>query len=124
MHINSDKILKRVLFASSLVIVLIAAAMIISLFKGSLPSISRFGIGFLFSDKWDPTQGNENYGALLFIVGTLLTSVVALVIAIPLAFCTSLFVAEYFRGTKLASIVGTLVDLLAGIPIGHPGRLR
>ncbi len=113
---NSDKILKRVLFFSSLVIVLIAAAMVFSLFEGSLPSISKFGWRFLISDKWDPTQGSENYGALLFIVGTILTSVLALVIAIPLAFCTSLFVAEYFRGTKLASIVGTLVDLLAGIP--------
>jgi len=113
---NSDKILKRVLFAASLVILLIAAAMIFSLFKGSLPSISRFGWGFLFSPEWDPTQGREHYGALLFIVGTLLTSIVALIIALPLAFFTSLFVAEYFRGTKIAAIVSTLVDLLAGIP--------
>lgn len=116
MQVNSDKILKRVLFAASLVILLIAAAMIFSLFKGSLPSISRFGWGFLFSPEWDPTQGREHYGALLFIVGTLLTSIVALIIALPLAFFTSLFVAEYFRGTKIAAIVSTLVDLLAGIP--------
>lgn len=113
---NSDKILKRVLFASSLVIIMIAVAMVFSLFERSLPSISKFGWRFLISDQWNPTQGSENYGALLFIAGTLLTSVVALVLAIPLAFCTSLFVAEYFRDTKLASVVGTLVDLLAGIP--------
>ncbi len=116
MQINSDKILKRVLFASSLVVVLIAAAMIGSLLEGSLPSISKFGLRFLISDQWDPTAGSENYGALLFIVGTLLTSVIALVIAVPLAFCASLFVAEYFRGTKVAMVVGTLIDLLAGIP--------
>lgn len=116
MQVNSDKFLKRVLFAASLVILLIAAAMVFSLFKGSLPSISRFGWGFLFSPEWDPTEGREHYGALLFIVGTLLTSVVALIIALPLAFFTSLFVAEYFRGTKIATVVSTLVDLLAGIP--------
>lgn len=116
MQVNSDKILKRVLFAASLIILLIAAAMVFSLFKGSLPSISRFGWGFLFSPEWDPTQGREHYGALLFIVGTLLTSVLALIIALPLAFFTSLFVAEYFRGTKIATVVSTLVDLLAGIP--------
>lgn len=116
MQVNSDKILKRVLFAASLIILLIAAAMVFSLFKGSLPSISKFGWGFLFSPEWDPTQGREHYGALLFIVGTLLTSVVALIIALPLAFFTSLFVAEYFRGTKIATVVSTLVDLLAGIP--------
>src|SRR5574344_409529 len=116
MQINSDKVLKRVLFSASMLIVLIAAAMIFSLFEGSMPSISKFGWKFLVSSEWNPTQGSEQYGALIFIVGTLLTSVVALAIALPLSFFTSLFIGEYFRGTKIASVVGTLVDLLAGIP--------
>ncbi len=116
MQINSDKVLKRVLFASSIVILLIVGGMLISLIKGSMPSISEFGWKFLVSSKWDPTQGSESYGALAFIAGTLMTSVLALIIAIPLAFFTSLFVAEYFKGTKMAAVVGTLVDLLAGIP--------
>lgn len=116
MQINSDKVLKRVLFASSVVILLIGGGMLVSLIKGSMPSISEFGWKFLVSSKWDPTQGSESYGALAFIVGTLMTSVLALIIAIPLAFFTSLFIAEYFKGTKIAAIVGTLVDLLAGIP--------
>ena len=81
-----------------------------------MPSISKMGWKFLVSSKWDPTQGSEHYGALAFIVGTLMTSVLALIIAIPLAFFTSLFIAEYFKGTKLGAVVGTLVDLLAGIP--------
>ncbi len=116
MQINSDKVLKRVLFASSIVILLIGGGMLVSLIKGSMPSISEFGWKFLVSSKWDPTQGSESYGALAFIVGTLMTSVLALIIAIPLAFFTSLFIAEYFKGTKIAAVVGTLVDLLAGIP--------
>lgn len=116
MQINSDKVLKRVLFASSIVILLIGGGMLVSLIKGSMPSISEFGWKFLVSSKWDPTQGSESYGALAFIAGTLMTSVLALIIAIPLAFFTSLFIAEYFKGTKIAAVVGTLVDLLAGIP--------
>ncbi|MCH4182078.1 MAG: phosphate ABC transporter permease subunit PstC [Prevotella sp.] len=116
MQINSDKVLKRVLFASSIVILLIGGGILVSLIKGSMPSISEFGWKFLVSSKWDPTQGSESYGALAFIVGTLMTSVLALIIAIPLAFFTSLFIAEYFKGTKIAAVVGTLVDLLAGIP--------
>lgn len=116
MRINSDKILKQVLFSASLLMLLISAAIVFSLFKGSIPSISKFGWNFLFSTQWDPTQGKEQYGAMLFIVGTLLTSIVALIIALPMAFFTSLFVAEYFKGTKIASLVRTLVDLLAGIP--------
>jgi phosphate ABC transporter, permease protein PstC len=114
--VNSDKILKNVLFVASLLILLISGAMIFSLVRGSMPSIHQFGWKFLISSEWNPTQGDEHYGALLFIVGTLMTSVLALVIAIPLAFSTSLFVAEYFKGTRLASIVSTMVDLLAGIP--------
>jgi len=114
--VNSDKILKNVLFVASLLILLISGAMIFSLVRGSMLSIHQFGWKFLISSEWNPTQGDEHYGALLFIVGTLMTSVLALVIAIPLAFSTSLFVAEYFKGTRLASIVSTMVDLLAGIP--------
>jgi phosphate transport system permease protein len=114
--VNSDKILKNVLFVASLLILLISGAMVFSLVRGSLPSMQQFGWKFLISSEWNPTQGDEHYGALLFIVGTLMTSVLALLIAIPLAFSTSLFVAEYFKGTRVASIVSTLVDLLAGIP--------
>jgi phosphate transport system permease protein len=114
--VNSDKILKYVLFAASLLILLISGAMIFSLISGSMTSFHQFGWKFLISSKWDPTQGKEQYGALLFIAGTLFTSVLALIIAIPMAFSTSLFIGEYFRNTRMASVVSTLVDLLAGIP--------
>lgn len=113
---NSDKILKYILFVASLFVLLIAGAMVFSLVKGSMMSFQHFGWKFLVSPEWNPTQGDEHYGALLFIVGTLMTSILALAIAIPLAFSTSLFVAEYFRNTPLATVVSTLVDLLAGIP--------
>ena len=79
-------------------------------------SVQHFGWKFLISAEWNPTQGNEHYGALLFIVGTIFTSILALIIALPMAFSTSLFIGEYFRNTRMASIVSTLVDLLAGIP--------
>ncbi len=115
-QVNSDKFFKCILFSASLLILLISAAMVFSLVQGSIPSFHQFGWNFLVSPKWDPTAGREQYGALLFIVGTLITSVLALLLALPLAFSTSLFVAEYFQGTRIASVVGTLVDLLAGIP--------
>jgi len=90
--------------------------MLYSLIQGSMLSVQHFGWKFLISSEWNPTQGNEHYGALLFIVGTLFTSILALIIALPMAFSTSLFIGEYFRNTRMASIVSTLVDLLAGIP--------
>jgi len=114
--VNSDKILKYVLFFASFLILLISGGMLYSLIQGSLLSMHHFGWKFLISAEWNPTNGQEQYGALLFIVGTLFTSILALIIALPMAFSTSLFIGEYFRNTRMASIVSTLVDLLAGIP--------
>lgn len=113
---NSEKLTKQLLFAASLIILLVAGGMIYSLTQGASLSLHQFGLKFIFSSTWDTTPGAEKYGALAFIAGTIFTSVLALAIAFPLAFSTSLFIAEYFRNTKIASVVSTLVDLLAGIP--------
>lgn len=113
---SSEKISKGLLFAASLLIVLLTAGMVYALAAGSLPAIKEFGLGFIFSSDWDPTEGRESYGALSFIVGTVFTSVFAILICIPLAFSTALFIAEYFRDTLVSRVVGTMVDLLAGIP--------
>jgi phosphate transport system permease protein len=113
---NSDKITKIVLLSVSLIIIFIAGGMVFSLVDGAIPAFKHFGLKFIVSNNWDPTEGRENYGALPFIAGTLLTSVLALLIALPLSFSTSLFLGEYFRKTRMAKILGTMVDLLAGIP--------
>lgn len=90
--------------------------MVYSLVGGSIPAFKAFGLKFIVSGEWDPTYGKENYGALPFIIGTLVTSFVALILCLPLSFSTSLFLGEYFKGTRIARILGLLVDLLAGIP--------
>jgi phosphate transport system permease protein len=113
---NSDKITRIVLLLVSVLILVIAAGMVFSLVDGAIPAFQRFGLKFIFSNNWDPTQGRENYGALPFIAGTLITSVLALLIAFPLSFSTSLFLGEYFKKTRIAKVVSTMVDLLAGIP--------
>lgn len=113
---NSDKITKIVLVSVSLLILLIAGGMVFSLVSGAIPSFKEFGLGFLTSDTWNPTEGREKYSALPFIAGTLMTSVTALILALPLSFATSLFLGEYYRGTKVAGVLSTMVDLLAGIP--------
>jgi len=113
---NSDKVTKTILLLSSFVILLIAGGMIYSLVEGSIPAIKDFGFKFIWSNTWNPTSGQEDYGALPFIAGTIVTSVAALIISLPLSFSASLFLGEYFRGTKVAAVIGTMVDLLAGIP--------
>lgn len=113
---NSDKITKIILFSFSFLILFIAGGMVFSLVEGAIPSLKFFGLKFIWSAQWDPTDGNEHYGALSFVAGTLITSLLALLICLPLSLSTSLFLGEYFRGTRIARIIGLMVDLLAGIP--------
>ena len=113
---KSEKITRIILFAASLVIVLLTAGMAFSLVGGAVPAFKEFGFGFIFSSEWNPTRGNEVYGAMPFIAGTLITSILALVICLPLAFTASLFIGEYYRKTRIANVLNALVGLLAGIP--------
>ncbi len=113
---NSERITKNILFVTSLVILLISIGMVITLVSGSIPIFKEFGFQFIYSTNWDPTAGRESYGALPVIVGTLITSFLALIICLPLAFSTSLFIAEYYKGSTISKVIGTLIDLLAGIP--------
>ena len=114
--INSERVVKIVLFTSSVLIILITGGMVLSLLNGSIPAFKEFGLRFIVSAQWDPTEGKEDYGAMAFIAGTVMTSVIAIILCFPLAFSTSLFIGEYYQGTRMARIVGTLVDMLAGIP--------
>ena len=114
--INSERVVRIVLFTSSVLIILVTGGMVLSLMNGSIPAFKEFGLRFIVSAQWDPTEGREDYGALAFIAGTVMTSVIAIILCFPLAFSTSLFIGEYYKGTRMARIVGTLVDMLAGIP--------
>lgn len=113
---NSEKTFKYLLLSSGVLMVLIALGIVITLFVGAIPSFKEFGLRFLFSSEWNPTEGKESYGALPFIIGTLVTSLLALLITFPFAFSISLFLGEYFKNGKLPSILRSIVDLLAGIP--------
>jgi len=113
---RGDRITKIILFISSLTVLLLSAGIVLSRTGGAIPAFKEYGPGFITSTAWNPTSGSENYGALPFIAGTILTSLLALILCIPMAFSTSLFIAEYFRGTRTSNILRSLVDLLAGIP--------
>ncbi|MDM5181458.1 phosphate ABC transporter permease subunit PstC [Massilia sp. DJPM01] len=99
------------LFAASVLIVLIG--IIGSLVVGAAPAFREFGIGFITSVEWD--QGNDKYGAMIAIVGTLATSIIALLIAFPVSFGIALFLTEICP-VWLRRPLGTAVELLAGIP--------
>ena len=89
------------------------AGIIIALIYASWPSLQAFGIGFLFSDAWNPPM--EEFGALIPIYGTIVTSVIALLIAVPVSFGIALFLTE-LSPAWLRRPLGTAIELLAAIP--------
>lgn len=112
-----DYIFKRLLFLCSLLVLLVSAGMIYSLVSGAAPAFGKFGFfRFIFSAEWNPTTESENYGALSFIAGTLMTSFLALLFCIPFSLPVALFTGEYFKGKRIAVLISSVIDLLAGIP--------
>lgn len=89
------------------------AAIVISLLISSLPALKAFGLHFLTSKTWDPVD--QQFGALIPIVGTLVTSFIALLIGIPVSFGIALFLSE-LSPVWLKRPLGIAVELLAGIP--------
>ena len=89
------------------------AAILVSLAVGGSLSIETFGAGFLWSDEWDPVQ--EKFGALVPIAGTLVTSAIALLIAIPVSFGIAIFLTE-LSPPWLRRPLGTAIEMLAAIP--------
>lgn len=113
----NDKIYKILLFAAALIMPIVCGGVVYALVTDAYEAFEHFGFfKFLTSSEWSYTDGAEQYGALPFITGTLMTTLLALVFCIPFSLPVALFVGEYFKGTRIAAILSTVTDLLAGIP--------
>ena len=89
------------------------AGIIASLLLGAAPAVKHFGLGFLWSAEWDPVK--EKFGGLVMIYGTLMTSLIALLIAVPVSFGIALFLTEMAPGW-LKRPLGIAIELLAAVP--------
>ncbi|AKC71442.1 phosphate ABC transporter permease PstC [Pandoraea oxalativorans] len=98
---------------AALVTLLLLGGIIVSLIISALPSIEKFGFAFLWTKEWDPPA--EQFGALVPIYGTIITSVIALIIAVPVSFGIALFLTE-LSPVWLRRPLGTAIELLAAIP--------
>lgn len=113
----SDKLYKVLLYATALIVPIVCGGVVYALVTDAYAAFEHFGFfRFLTSSEWSYTEGAERYGALPFITGTLLTTLLALLFCIPFSLPVALFVGEYFKGTRVAVVLSTVVDLLAGIP--------
>ena len=110
---SSDRIYRIVLTACAASIIVIILSMFVVIGQGSWLSIKEFGFGFLYGQVWDPVKGH--FGALPFIYGTVVSSILAVVIATPLSIGVAVFLVEQ-APKSLARPMGFLVELLAAIP--------
>jgi phosphate transport system permease protein len=98
---------------AALLTLLVLVGIIVSLVIGAWPSIRHFGLPFLWTAEWDPVQ--DRFGGLVMIYGTIATSLIAVLIAVPVSFGIALFLTE-LSPKWLKRPLGTAIELLAAIP--------
>ena len=109
----SDNFFRRLTQSAALAVLLILGGVIASLVKGSIPAFQAFGLGFFTTQIWNPVT--EKFGALAPIYGTVVTSAIAMAIAVPLGIGIAIFLTELCP-PSLRRPIGTAIELLAGIP--------
>ncbi len=110
---TSDKVFRILSLAGAVVILIIMLGLFIELFNNSLLSIKKFGINFLIADIWNPVKGE--FGAAASIWGTLISTLIAMIIALPLGILIAFALVELLP-QKISNVIGTAIELLAAVP--------
>ena len=109
----ADKLFGWLAKGAALLTLGLLIAILTSLVIGAWPAIAKYGLGFLTSTTWDPVR--DEYGGLVMIYGTVVTSIIALLIAVPVSFGIALFLTE-LSPSWLKRPLGTAIELLAAVP--------
>lgn len=108
-----DKVFFQLVRGAAFLTLLMLIGILASLIYGAAPAIQEYGLSFLWRSEWDPVQ--NRYGGLVMIYGTLMTSLIALVIAVPVSFGIALFLTE-LSPQWLRRPLGIAIELLAAVP--------
>jgi len=111
--VRGDTAFRWLTFTCSMFVPVVMLAIGAELCRSSLPALKQFGVGFLFSEDWNPVV--QSFGAASSIFGTLVSTLIAMAIAVPLSLAISLFLVE-LAPPRISRTVGTLIELLAAIP--------
>jgi len=109
----NDRLFKGLTYACSIAVLVILGGVILALIQGSWPALSHFGLGFLTTESWNPVT--QKFGAVAPIYGTLMTSIIAMLLAVPFALGIAFFLTEICP-LKLRRPIATAIELLAAIP--------
>jgi phosphate transport system permease protein len=113
-QIRAESLFKRSLVVIGAAMVVLVGGVLITLFIESIPSIKHLGIKYLWGTTWDPV--NNVYGAAPFLLGTLLTSFLALIISIPFSFAIAIYLGEYNPKGWLSNFLKNTVEMIAAVP--------
>ena len=108
-----DRLFTLLVKGCGLFVLVVIVAIMVSLWLGAWPAFDRFGLGFFLSQDWNPVT--EKFGALVSIYGTLVTSLIAMMIGVPVSFGIAIFITELCPAW-LKRPVSTAIELLAAIP--------
>lgn len=111
---KSERRFNGVLLLAAVFVVVLLLAVLATLLVASVPAIKAFGLTFFWGTTWDAAA--ERFGALPFLLGTLVTSFMAILICIPFSIAISLFLGEYFKEGAFSTFLRSSIEVLAGIP--------
>jgi len=110
---NPDRLYRMALSALAVSVFVIVALMVVEMFHGAAPALRTLGARFLVSTDWDPVAGK--FGMVPYVYGTLMSSALALLLALPPSLCAAIYLAELVR-PRLGSALAFVIELLASIP--------
>ena len=103
-------------FLATLTVIVLMLGLVWTLTEDATEAIQKYGLGFLLNTEWNPVSGRETYGILPMLYGTIASSSIALLLAIPLGVTTAIFLSEKFLPSPLENLLVFLIELLAAIP--------
>ena len=109
-----DSLFRKIIQVAAYGMIVLVVVIFITLLLNSLPSLKKFGVGFFSNKTWNPVRGE--FGAFPFLIGTLITSFLALLVSLPFSLSLSIFLGEYIKEGFISSLLKSAVELLAGIP--------
>ena len=107
-------VFRRTLVMVAIVMVVLVLGILLTLIIESIPSMKSLGFKYLWGKTWDPV--NNVYGAYPFLLGTLLTSFLALIISVPFSFAIAIYLGEYNRTGWLSNLLKNMIELIAAVP--------
>jgi phosphate transport system permease protein len=113
-QIRTESVFKRTLVLMGLLMVMLVFGIMLTLIIESIPSMKAQGIGYLWGKTWDPVR--DVFGAFPFLLGTLLTSFLALIISVPFSISIAIFLGEYYPKGWVSNFLRNVVELIAAVP--------